>query len=463
MYFGYREKSLELLEISMNSSKSKKSTYRGRSRYRERSRSRGRKRDRRRSHHRHRENRRSRQSSSSCESKTTEESQEENLNHDEKIREKTETEEIIRAEVKAGRNSATLEQQLDSNENIESVALPVASSSRDKEDADLVESTSTKKLDREEEKQIELDVATIPLPGEIFEIVSGSSEPEVAAKTVQMEKESATEKQDDDKETEDETIYYIPSKVKLGCKHPNPTIEIASLARVIPPDVTYQLALSEDTINNLSSLQLEAIIYSCQHQEQILLDKSRAGFLIGDGPGVGKGRIVAGIIFENYLQGRKKSIWISASSDLKHDAERDLRDIGAKITVHALNKMKDADISAKCNGSVHEGVIFLSYTTLSHGKCRSRRGQLVKWCGEDFDGVIVFDERCSSKSGIPTFSKKSRTYSSVLELQTKLPNARVVYISANGVSEPRNMQHMIRLGIWGEGQCFKGNIFFKFK
>ena len=63
----------------------------------------------------------------------------------------------------------------------------------------------------------------------------------------------------------------------------------------------------------------------------------RAGFLIGDGAGVGKGRTIAGIIFENFLQGRKKAIWVSVSNDLKYDAERDLRDIGANnIDVHFL-------------------------------------------------------------------------------------------------------------------------------
>lgn len=30
---------------------------------------------------------------------------------------------------------------------------------------------------------------------------------------------------------------------------------------------------------------------------------------VGDGAGVGKGRIIAGIIFQNYLEGRKKAIW----------------------------------------------------------------------------------------------------------------------------------------------------------
>lgn len=60
----------------------------------------------------------------------------------------------------------------------------------------------------------------------------------------------------------------------------------------------------------------------------------------GDGAGVGKGRTIAGVIFENYLKGRKRAIWVSVSNDLKYDAERDLKDIGAsKIEVYSLNKV----------------------------------------------------------------------------------------------------------------------------
>ena len=39
-----------------------------------------------------------------------------------------------------------------------------------------------------------------------------------------------------------------------------------------------------------------------QQHEQILPDGNRAGFLIGDGAGVGKGRTIAGVIYENYLK-----------------------------------------------------------------------------------------------------------------------------------------------------------------
>lgn len=42
----------------------------------------------------------------------------------------------------------------------------------------------------------------------------------------------------------------------------------------------------------------------------------------------------------------------------------------------------------------------------------------------------------------------------MLEIQNKLPKARVVYASATGASEPRNMAYMVRLGMWGEGTPF---------
>lgn len=43
----------------------------------------------------------------------------------------------------------------------------------------------------------------------------------------------------------------------------------------------------------------------------------------------------------------------------------------------------------------------------------------------------------------------------VLQLQNKLKNARVLYASATGASEPKNMAYMTRLGLWGEGTLFE--------
>lgn len=257
---------------------------------------------------------------------------------------------------------------------------------------------------------------------------------------------------------------YMPTKLKLGRKHPDPVVETASLSSVEPTDVWYKVSIPEESIKSgaLSALQLESITYASQQHEQLLPDGTRAGFLIGDGAGVGKGRTIAGVIYENYLKGRKRAIWVSVSNDLKYDAERDLKDIGAgKVDVHPLNKFKYAKISSGVNGNVKKGVIFSTYSALigessqSGGKYKSRLKQLLQWCGEDFDGLIIFDECHRAKNLCPTGSSKpTKTGLTVLEIQNKLPKARVVYASATGASEPRNMAYMVRLGMWGEGTPF---------
>ncbi|KAM9111818.1 protein strawberry notch homolog 2 isoform 2-T4 [Pangshura tecta] len=273
--------------------------------------------------------------------------------------------------------------------------------------------------------------------------------------------ESQTPVEEDDEGDEEETeelghtetyADYVPSKSKIGKQHPDRVVETSTLSSVPPPDITYTLSLPSSIADDglLSALQLEAIVYACQQHEVLLPNGQRAGFLIGDGAGVGKGRTVAGIIFENYLKGRKKSLWFSVSNDLKYDAERDLKDIDApNIPVHALNKIKYGDTATS------EGVLFATYSALigesqAGGQHRTRLKQILDWCRENFDGVIVFDECHKAKNASSTKMGKA-----VLDLQNKLPRARVVYASATGASEPKNMIYMSRLGIWGEGTPFR--------
>ncbi|XP_069557110.1 protein strawberry notch homolog 1 isoform X2 [Brachyistius frenatus] len=280
-----------------------------------------------------------------------------------------------------------------------------------------------------------------------------------------MKEEEEPEEEEEDELGHAETYAeYMPMKLKIGLRHPDPVVETSSLSSVNPPDVWYRLTIPEEVIDRgcLSALQLEAITYAAQQHETFLPSGDRAAYLIGDGAGVGKGRTIAGIIYENYLLGRKRSLWFSVSNDLKYDAERDLRDIGAKnIQVHSLNKFKYGKISSKHNGSVKKGVIFATYSSLigesqSGGKYKTRFDQLLHWCGEDYDGVIVYDECHKAKNVCPIGSSKpTKTGLAVLELQNKLPKARVVYASATGASEPRNMAYMNRLGIWGHKTPFR--------
>lgn len=77
-----------------------------------------------------------------------------------------------------------------------------------------------------------------------------------------------------------------------------------------------------------------------------------------------------------------------------------------------MNKFKYAKISSAVNGNVKKGVIFSTYSALigestqSGGKYKSRLKQLLQWCGEDFDGLIIFDECHRAKNLCPTGSSK---------------------------------------------------------
>lgn len=48
----------------------------------------------------------------------------------------------------------------------------------------------------------------------------------------------------------------------------------------------------------------------------------------------------------------------------------------------------------------------------------------------------------------------------VVELQRLLPNARIMYVSATGATDPENLLYMSRLGLWGEGTAFPTKLQF---
>mmetsp|Transcript_20487 Transcript_20487/g.41163 ORF Transcript_20487/g.41163 Transcript_20487/m.41163 type:complete len:1688 (+) Transcript_20487:177-5240(+) len=333
---------------------------------------------------------------------------------------------------------------------------------------------------------------------------------------------------DEGHEEAEEISYtpYKPAKLTYGKIHPDPVVENSTLGAVAPPDVTYNLAMPAEIIyeGKLSNLQLEAVVYGCQRHmtdlpgandyhgfgrfqsaEDIVKESPaiRAGFLLGDGAGMGKGRTLAGFVVENISRGKKKHVWISVSNDLYEDAKRDLRDLGLsefaenncfnmgklpyaslvessessgkfstarndkkKINGRKGNKRRYIKKSSSLDPTMYEeGVMFATYSTLigvQRTTGKTRLEQLIEWCGgTNFDGLIMFDECHKAKTvdldsdGNATNVGKnntcSQTAAKVVELQNRLPRARVVYCSATAVSEPRNLGFMSRLGLWGPG------------
>lgn len=282
--------------------------------------------------------------------------------------------------------------------------------------------------------------------------------------------------------TEEVFANYINSSVAVGHDHPGDICESGLLASVSLPPLTYPhdgLPSAVITNNLLSKLQLEGVLFACQKHQKLLPNGQRAGFFIGDGAGVGKGRQIAGIILDNCARGRMKHVWCSISSDLRLDAERDLKDIGCYLPV--IDGCKELDVSSsKALGcSVKTGVLFSTYATLSKGhapgtvtgdpvtgsssKKRSRMQQIVDWCGgKDFDGCIIFDEAHKAKNFNSAKEEASTKVSqAVIDILEVMPQARAVYCSATGVTEIGHMAYACRLGLWGTQTPFPTFAAFK--
>lgn len=234
--------------------------------------------------------------------------------------------------------------------------------------------------------------------------------------------------------------------------HPGDVVESASLAAVDLPKTNYQLALPDDVIRqSLSSLQVEGVICACSKHQQILPSGERAGFCIGDGAGIGKGRQISACILENFLRGRSKHLWISTSNDLYFDACRDMKDLRAHIPV--IKSLQD--LEQRLN-KPSQGILFTTYATLAsrNNNCLRMR-QIIDWLGGDsWDGVLVFDEAHKAKHGSTKEGQGTLAASSVLYLQSHLPKARVLYCSATGISDIRNMAYLSRIQLYGPGTPF---------
>ena len=278
-----------------------------------------------------------------------------------------------------------------------------------------------------------------------------------------------------DNQAVNEAVYesYAPQRARVtGAKpHPGPLVQSAAMATVVPPATTYKPRIPASLVRSgaLSDAQLEAIVYAGHAHTDIMGTEKRRGFFIGDGTGVGKGREIAGIILDNFQNGRTKAVWVSEKRALVNDARRDWNGMGQPVTdVIDHGKLKPGDVIQQ-----GKGILFTSYDTLKSeekvkvaavegevaptGKTRVQ--QIIDWVGKDFDGVIAFDEahamgNSTDQPGSRGVKRAALKALAGIELQNQLPNARVVYVSATGATEVSNLAYADRLGLWGEGTAF---------
>ena len=274
-------------------------------------------------------------------------------------------------------------------------------------------------------------------------------------------------------------LPYRPSRIAIPCAsaHPTALVESIAMGSITAPRPSYVPTLSQSVVDakTLSDAQLETLIYAGDAFERDIPGRFkpieeglslapheegrpyRTGFFLGDGTGAGKGRQVAAIILDQWLRGRRKHIWISKTETLLEDARRDWTAVGGlALDIQHLNQWKlGTPIGAG------EGILFLTYATLrsNRGDKGTRLQQILEWVGDDYDGMVVFDEAhemAGVAGGEGRFGTKDGSDQGIagVRLQNLLPRARVLYVSATGASDVNNLAYATRLGLWGLGTAF---------
>jgi hypothetical protein len=273
-------------------------------------------------------------------------------------------------------------------------------------------------------------------------------------------------------------LPYRPSRIVIpgASPHPTPLVESLAMGSIAAPKPAHVPVLPPGILGAgaLSDAQLETLIYAGsafardlpgrflagQDGCELVADPGgaayRCGYFLGDGTGAGKGRQIAGIILDQWLRGRRRHIWLSKSESLLEDARRDWSALGGlPLDIQPLSQWK---LGARVTMS--SGILFVTYATLRSGRDDSTRlRQILDWAGQEFEGIVAFDEAHSMANAAGGEGGRGRGRGSEqgiagVRLQNLLPRARILYASATGASDVNNLAYAMRLGLWGPQTAF---------
>ena len=288
---------------------------------------------------------------------------------------------------------------------------------------------------------------------------SSNSAPSQPSSSTTTSKNGSTADEDDDQlEVREVNSIFTPYKAQVfGFDHPTALVVTSTFAFAAPKiDEEYLHPLVRHN-TEISSAQLTAICMASMASAKGL------GFFVGDGTGVGKGRILAGCMYNHFSfhPEADKYIFVTASNQLLEDFKRDLKNIGVKQTgAKSLPIRSISDWTSEESINMSKGILFVTYKMLARAatvaksgknkdkKQQSRLEQIIKWAnagGKKFNGLIALDEVHFAKEA------KTATSKAVVRLQDELKDAAVVYASATAMSSVAHLCALTRLGLYGPG------------
>tara|TARA_B100001989_G_C24550589_1_gene474285 strand:+ start:4236 stop:6782 length:2547 start_codon:yes stop_codon:yes gene_type:complete len=203
--------------------------------------------------------------------------------------------------------------------------------------------------------------------------------------------------------TSQKLVNWEPEYYKENIKeHPIKICQTVSMSCV--PTVNITCEIENDYENNLSTFQLETIL-----KIKECLKKNKP-FLLGDGTGTGKGRILAAVVRETGL----KTLWISSSLKLEKSAKLELELV--------------------FGGKNNHNVKFASYTSVKY-----KFKDIVDFL-KDEECLIILDE-----------CHQMRNCSSTKKIIDKLLNmtTKICYSSATIASSIKHLLYLNKMDLWG--------------
>ena len=202
--------------------------------------------------------------------------------------------------------------------------------------------------------------------------------------------------------------------------HPCKIAEPINLASANSPTITYEMKSSP---KNISTMQKETI--------QLIMQSfiKRNAFLLGDATGVGKGRVIAGLISEVFASNNSVNVlWLSVNSRLKQDAINELSKVGLENAIDSF-------------------VVFGTYKSINN--LRLLREYIYFLQNSGTLNLLILDECHYIRN------PNGKTSMNITYLLDQI-NTNILYSSATAISQPNHLQYLKHLGIYGSGEtCFR--------